>query len=466
MTAPVQIGDILADKYRVERVLGQGGMGVVVAARHLHLGESVAIKFLLPLAATNPEAVLRFSREARAAARIKSEHVGRVYDVDTLPSGAPYMVMEFLEGEDLGALLAKKGPLPFSTALDYLVQACEAIAVAHAAGVVHRDLKPSNLFITRRPDGSPCIKVIDFGISKVLPRDQEDVASGELTHSAMMMGSPYYMPPEQMRSAREVDGRADVWSLGCILFALLTGAPPFSGETVIGVFESILRGVPPVESRRPDAPSGFDAVLARALEPEPEDRYADVAAFCVALTPFASPEARRSIARVSRTLGGAPAESEGGQACTTLPLPTPKVGGAGDGGTAGSWESARTAPSTLKGTKRSMILVGTLVFVGIGGGLAYRLSDGSTELPRTLAAPTVSADVAIASASTATREVAPSVAPQPAASVSSGPEADASATAPSAAASPPVTVPTVRSNPTPPRPSKPSAPPDLFAEPQ
>jgi len=465
MTAPVQVGDILADKYRVERVLGQGGMGIVVGARHLHLGESVAIKFLLPAAMTNPQAVLRFSREARAAARIKSEHVGRVYDVGTLPGGAPYMVMEFLEGDDLSALLAKKGPLPFSTAVEYLVQACEAIAVAHAAGVVHRDLKPSNLFLTRGPDGSPCIKVIDFGISKVLPRDQEDIAAGELTESAMMMGSPYYMPPEQMRSAREVDGRADVWSLGCILFALLTGAPPFSGETVIGVFESILRGVPPVESRRPDVPVGFDAVLERALMPEPEDRYADVAAFCVALTPFASSEARRSIERVGRTLRGTLPEGDVDLAGATAPMSPSKVSGAaGDGGTAGSWESARTSPSSVKGARRTLIAVGTLVVIGAGAALAYRSLGAATDAPGALAAPTVSADASMPSVSKVTLE-APVVLAQPTASASSAPEVTASTTTPSATVpAPPVAkVPQGRPRPTP---TRPSAPPDLFAEPQ
>src|SRR4051812_20766395 len=175
MSNEVHEGQILAGKFRIERVLGQGGMGVVVAATHLQLDERVALKFLLPDALANPEAVERFSREARAAVRIKSEHVARVSDVGTLESGSPYMVMEFLHGEDLGASVRRTGPMPVADAIEFLLQAGEAIAEAHALGIVHRDLKPANLFVTRRADASPCIKVLDFGISKMtLPGNSQE----------------------------------------------------------------------------------------------------------------------------------------------------------------------------------------------------------------------------------------------------------------------------------------------------
>src|SRR6187399_2364915 len=198
-------GQPLAGKYQIERVLGQGGMGVVVAAHHISLDEIVAIKFLLPEALGNAEAVARFEREARAAVMIKSEHVARVTDVGRLDNGAPYMVMELLKGRDLDVLVRERGPLPLAEVTDYLLQAGEAIAEAHGLGIVHRDLKPANLFLTRRADGSTCIKVLDFGISKLTnaraTRDQG------MTQTAAIMGSPLYMSPEHLMSSRDVDMR-------------------------------------------------------------------------------------------------------------------------------------------------------------------------------------------------------------------------------------------------------------------
>src|SRR5579883_2351203 len=163
--ARAQVGEVIAKKYRVERILGQGGMGVVVAATHIKLRQRVALKFLLPELAANAEAVSRFAREARAAASIRGEHVARILDVEELEDGTPYMVMEYLDGQDLAGAIAS-GPLSVDVAVGYVLQACEAISEAHCAGIVHRDLKPANLFITRRPDGTPLVKVLDFGISK------------------------------------------------------------------------------------------------------------------------------------------------------------------------------------------------------------------------------------------------------------------------------------------------------------
>src|SRR5580692_1093404 len=219
-SAPVSEGDLLAGKYRVERVLGAGGMGIVVAARHEQLDQMVAIKFVRDEALDNEEAVQRFLREARAAVKLKSEHVARVLDVGKLDSGAPYMVMEYLEGNDLGHILTEQGPMEAAAATDWILQACEAVAEAHAAGIVHRDLKPENLFLTNTVGGTQKIKVLDFGVSKSMGG-----ASGELsnlTRTRAMLGSPLYMAPEQMRSSRDVDARADIWALGVVLFQLLT----------------------------------------------------------------------------------------------------------------------------------------------------------------------------------------------------------------------------------------------------
>jgi eukaryotic-like serine/threonine-protein kinase len=287
--APVRPGDVLAGKYRVERVLAVGGMGVVVAAKHAQLDQLVALKFVLSAAADNPDAVERFVREARAAVRLRSEHVAKVLDVGTLDTGAPYIVMEYLEGSDLAAVLRAQGPLPVSDAADYIVQACDAVAEAHSLGIIHRDLKPQNLFLTRRADGSPLVKVLDFGISKTLP-SLNDAASPQLTRTNFVLGSPLYMAPEQMRSPKNVDPRADVWALGVVLHELLAGTPPFRGESIP---ELCLKAIsdPPEPILRSDVPDGLRAVIARCLEKDLAARYQDVAELATALAPFGGPGA-------------------------------------------------------------------------------------------------------------------------------------------------------------------------------
>jgi serine/threonine-protein kinase len=299
-TSPVQPGDILAGKYRVERVLGAGGMGVVVQAMHLELDERVALKFLLPDAVESPEAAARFVREARSAVKIKSEHVARVIDVGRLENGAPYMVMEFLEGSDLNALV-ERGPLPIEDAIDFVIQACDAMAEAHAVGIVHRDLKPSNLFLSRRTDGSSLIKVLDFGISKV---SVPDVADAGLTHTSAFMGSPYYMSPEQMRSARNVDHRSDVWSLGVILYELLAGTPPFVAPTLPDLLASIMTEPPaPLRAKRPDVPVELEQVIGRALVKQREGRFQSVGEFAAALVPLAPRRSRHLVERIFKLSG-------------------------------------------------------------------------------------------------------------------------------------------------------------------
>ncbi|AKT40868.1 serine/threonine-protein kinase [Chondromyces crocatus] len=301
-TAPVQPGEILAGKYRVDRVLGQGGMGVVVAATHTHLGQRVALKFLLPELARRHDVVARFDREARAAVRIQSEHVVRVLDTGVLENGAPFMVMEFLEGDDLQQLVRARGRLEITDAVEYLLQACECLAEAHMAGIVHRDIKPANLFLTRRADGSPLVKVLDFGISKANLLSGEGPSSAPLTQTAALMGSPKYMSPEQLKSARDVDARTDIWALGIVLHELLTGEAAFIATTMAELCMSILGQPPPsLRSRRTDAPAGLEAVILRCLEKEPARRYANVAELAVALAEFA-PRARVSAERVLRIL--------------------------------------------------------------------------------------------------------------------------------------------------------------------
>jgi len=308
MNGSLEPGAILAGKFRIERVLGRGGMGVVVAARHLQLDELVAIKFLLEDAVTNRESVVRFEREARAAVKIKSEHVCRVSDVGTLDSGAPYMVMEYLRGLDLKEVSTRRGPLPVTEAVDFVLQACDAVAEAHSLGIIHRDLKPSNLFLTERPDGSPMVKVLDFGISKALhgggPGGQ--TSKQQMTASAAIMGSPQYMSPEQIRSSKNVDARADVWALGTILHELLAGSPAYVADTVPGLLAMIVADAPPpISQSRPDVPEDLEASILRCLEKDRERRFGNVAEFARALERYASPEIRPIVRRIARVLGDA-----------------------------------------------------------------------------------------------------------------------------------------------------------------
>lgn len=271
MESRVRPGDTLLGKYQVERVLGQGGMGVVVAVRHLGLGELFAMKLLVPGALRVPELVERFLREARSAARLKGEHVTRVHDVGQLEDGSPYMVMEHLEGVDFKGLLKRKGPISPRDAVHYLAQAAEAVAEAHAAGIVHRDLKPANLFLIQRANGTPCVKVLDFGIAKLMHGVGDEAG---LTATGVLLGSPLYMAPEQMVRSKKVDGRADIWALGVTLYELLTGVSPFKGKTMPEIVANVLQEDPPAPSTKiPAVPQELDALVARCLRKSASERF-------------------------------------------------------------------------------------------------------------------------------------------------------------------------------------------------
>jgi serine/threonine protein kinase len=295
-------GLVVADKYRVDEVIGEGGMGIVVSATHVGLDQRVAVKFLLPEAMRSPEVVERFLREARIAAKVKSEHVARVSDVGTVDDGTPFIVMEHLEGADLGAILRRDGQLSVEEACEITLQACEALAEVHAAGIVHRDLKPSNLFVTRRADGAPCAKLLDFGISKLTDAGDggDDPA---LTGTATIMGSPSYMSPEQLRSTKEVDARTDVWSLGAVLYEAVTGRGAFRRETVPQVCAMIASEEPaPPSSLRQEVPAELERAIMGCLIKDPEQRstLVDLARGIVQLAPD---RARVSLERVEAILG-------------------------------------------------------------------------------------------------------------------------------------------------------------------
>jgi eukaryotic-like serine/threonine-protein kinase len=334
---PLGPGAELAGKYRIDRVLGSGGMAAVFEATHLQLGEPVAIKVLHRHVLARHGALERFLREARVAMRLRSEHVARVFDVGAAMDGTPFIVMELLRGSDLATLLSERGPLPAASAVDHLLQACQALVEAHALGVVHRDLKPANLFLCTTFDGMPCVKVLDFGVSKLhgafqatssfavtasaapdsdrrplatrttasgpprgVSADTPEAFPGSVTLTQAFLGSPQYMAPEQIRSARDVDVRADVWALGVILFELLSGTVPFKAETLSALCDCILERHP-IPLRVPGgAAADLETVIATCLAKDPADRYQSVRAFAEAVVQFGSADAQVSLDRIVR----------------------------------------------------------------------------------------------------------------------------------------------------------------------
>ncbi len=351
----LQVGSIIGGRLRVDRLLGAGGMGVVVAATHLELDQRVAVKVLHDELAANPTIVARFLREARAVAKLRTEHVCRVFDVGRLDNGAPYIVMELLDGSDLGAAVVR-GPVAPAFSVDYVIQACVALAEAHAAGVVHRDLKPANLFVTRRADGSPLLKVLDFGIAKAAT-----AAEAKLTHTASTMGSPGYMSPEQIKSARDVDLRTDIWALGVTLFQLLSGRMPFAGTQLTEIAVNITTAQPgPLEGD-----PALRAIVMRCLEKEPERRYPDVASLATALRPFGGPSAGRFVQEIT---GASPEIVTAAPALVAAAAPT---------AASRSTEDARplTTGTAPRGRRpgRWLVIAG-LAAALVGGGLvAWRL---------------------------------------------------------------------------------------------
>jgi serine/threonine-protein kinase len=393
--SPVGVGDLVAGKYRVDRVLGQGGMGVVVAAVHEQLDQRVALKFLLPEVTSHAEIVQRFLREARASVRIHSEHVARVLDVGTLPSGVPFMVMEYLEGQDLAQTLERRGPLPVTESVGFVLEACEAVAEAHSLGMVHRDLKPANLFLATRPSGRPTVKVLDFGISKIPITDRDQM----VTRTSTVMGSPGYMSPEQMMSSDKVDVRSDIWSLGVVLYELLGQCLPFPGNTMPEIIASILQKTPaPLAQVRGDVPAGLAHVIDTCLKKEASERYANVAELARALAPFGPPRAEQSVERIEGVLGLRAASVQ----------PPPLLTGQTGPGVA-PIASATFSPTTSRASTpgNRLLVPGVLAFVvaaAIGGVLLLR-SRHATAVP--IAAPSSPSASVLPPAPSASVTVAP-----------------------------------------------------------
>jgi len=376
-------GEILLGKYRVEDVIGVGGMGRVVKATHLYLQQPVAIKILLPQMVQHQSTVARFLREAQATVRLRSEHIARVMDVGTMSDGTPFMVMEFLEGFDLNQILRHHGPQLAQPVVDLILQACEGLSEAHSIGIVHRDIKPSNFFITRRPDGSNLLKILDFGISKT------PAEITELTGTQTVIGTPTYMAPEQMRTARQTDPRSDIWSMGVVMYQMLAGRPPFEAETYA---ELVLKvGTEPPAPLHVPMPAGLDTIVMRCLEKDPKNRIQNVGELARMLAPYASDpmSAQQAAERATRILTG-PRNSNmslssvqvgsGGMGLTPPPMLTPKswnqTGGSSVGGAAGQMGTKVTRGG------RGLVIAGVatlIVAAGAGGFVVANSMSGSKD---------------------------------------------------------------------------------------
>ena len=415
------VGSVIGGRFRVDQILGSGGMGVVFAATHLELGHRVAIKLLRDEMAESPVIVERFLREARAVVGLRTEHVCRVSDVGRLDSGAPYIVMEMLEGVDLQRTIARS-PLPLTTAVEYVLQACVALAEAHAAGIIHRDLKPANLFVTRRFDGGPLVKVLDFGIAKALTE-----TGAHLTHQSAM-GSPGYMSPEQIQSARDVDVRTDIWALGVTLYQLLSARLPFGGTNITEIAIAVATEPPALL----DVDPRLRAVIWKCLEKQPAHRYANLGELMAALSPFGGPMARIHLGLAAQLAGA----SSGFILAPPpiVPVSAPTQAGATTGQAVALPTSPTREPTAppVRSRKRNVAWIALLLLVAVGGAAGWMMAFNrpaqvvvaTPDAARAVAAITIDAAPPIVAART------PAVAGDPWAVAGQAPIVDAGVDAP------------------------------------
>jgi predicted Ser/Thr protein kinase len=446
LNAPAELGRgvVLSNRYEVERVLGQGGMGVVVAAQDRETGRRVALKFLQLDAARDPGTHARFLREAQAASAIACEHVVRVFDAGTMGSGAPFIVMELLEGEDLAQAIERGGPLPVHDAVDHVLEALVAIGLAHLRGIVHRDLKPANLFLTRSPDGRPVVKVLDFGLSKDAA-GREGLNLTKTSHAAI--GTPLYMAPEQIRSLKSASFASDLWAMGVILFELTTKQLPFDGDSLGALFSSIAADpARRLDAVLPGAPPPLVEAVDRCLRKKPDQRPPDALTLATMLVPMATPRGRTAFERLQREhaaatggwnlAGGAIVDEPSGAraaapverarlAATFLDTAPPHASRLPELGT--------SQPTTLRmgstGGKLALLLaLSTVVAAGVGGA-AWWLVSRSADTPSPARPLETPAPAAVA-------PIAPTILPvEPAPSeVAEAPTAPSTDVAPSASA--------------------------------
>jgi serine/threonine-protein kinase len=386
-----QPGSTIAGRFQVERVVGIGGMGAVLEAQNVSLGQRVALKVLRRELIHDKDAQARFDQEARIVAQLNTEHVVRVHDLGRTEHGEPFIVMELLAGKTFDHLIEEPTALGVAEAVDLVAEAAVGIAVAHAHGLVHRDVKPGNLFVAAQSDGRSIVKVLDFGLTKVT---RSDVL--RLTSSASIFGTPLYMSPEQIMSAKKVDHRADQHALAMVLFELLTKSPPYMDESVSAITVKIATEPPPsARSFRADVPPALDAVIQKALAKTPDGRFEDIAAFALSIAAFGTDRGRDAARRAATALNRPPAIPDPATLVPTQHARTPQ--------TVRGWSSARRARPARR--QPWAIAVGITAALGVGAAVvAWRLSqpaDSATHARRSgeVAIPSGGAGVVPASAS-------------------------------------------------------------------
>jgi tRNA A-37 threonylcarbamoyl transferase component Bud32 len=386
------IGTVIDERYRVVRRIGEGGMGIVYEVEHVVIEKRLALKVLRDDYSSRPEVVARFRQEAKSASRIGNEHIVDISDFGETPSGASYFVMELLDGEDLANVLAREGTLPLSRAADILTQCARALAAAHAKGIVHRDMKPENIFLTKRDSRPDFVKIVDFGIAKMSDIETDGQPGRKLTKTGMIFGTPEYMSPEQA-AGKQLDHRVDIYALGVIMFELLTGRVPFSGDTFMGVLTQHMFEAPPsIMQANPNVqlPEAIEIFVRRALAKDPGERFQSCEELIGALD-----KAVRGVspsAPPGPVEGGAPASGKSTKMGYGVPV-----------------RAAATTPQTLQLDEGEMPATGgrsnALLFVGLalvalalgGGGLFYVMQQpGPTSAPETTTATTEVPDAAVA----------------------------------------------------------------------
>ncbi len=401
------IGQILNGKYRLLRLVGEGGMGAVYEAQHVDTGRRVAVK-VIHRELINDAILTRFAREARAAGAIETQHIAEVIDAGKeAETGTPYLVMEYLEGEDLQHLLERVGPLSPDLALRIAAQACVGLAKAHEASVVHRDIKPGNIFLARREEGEIVVKIVDFGIAKIKAAQLGQGEGTGLTRTGTIVGTPLYMSPEQARGLRDIDHRTDVWSLGVVLYHALSGRPPHEEAQSFGDLIAAILGKParPLQELAPWVPAGVAAIVQRAMASEPADRFPTMVAMHEAIKALLPGGAALSQAMMVG-LG----EAERSVVATRLPAPPRAVEATlAPGTTVSALEAERTvlaapllaARPVPPRSRRALALglIGGALLLGVGGFALYR-ALGSTSPSERTAEPALLASASAPSAAT------------------------------------------------------------------
>jgi serine/threonine-protein kinase len=420
----VEIGQLLDNKYKIVRLLGEGGMGAVYEGENVRIHHRVAIKVMHPAVEADNGARERFEREAQAAGRIGSEHICEVYDLGELPSGARYMVMEFLAGEALSTRVLKLGRIPIEVMAPLLLQLLEGLEAAHSAGIIHRDLKPDNVFLQRTKQGGDFVKIVDFGVSKFNALSGGSAMS--MTRTGAMVGTPYYMSPEQVRGAKLVDHRSDLYSVGVVLFECITGSLPFQAETFNELmFKIALEPPADAEQLVPGLDPRFGAIVRKAMAREPSQRYDSAQQFAAAVAEWmqvagvAMPAGHASISQSGAGAMHSPfANSSGGHPVVLATTPNP--GGPLDKTTAsGSGLSKTPAPPQPKkgNTAIVAIAVGVVVLAAAGIGV-LQMSKGKSAAAAPTAETATAAAAAVVPAPVVTASAPPAaLAPAPAPTV-------------------------------------------------